>query len=190
MDNTYSFHTKELGEVTILYADEKPNGIVLGGNTYSRFDLLALAERATDKKAAAVVLQLASILFHWQDDSTFNSLYGAVAMSIAWATNESEATIYDLFSKNFKNVLGENVEIVKRTNNGKHIPDFWIKTEQGVIPVEVKLKDFNLKALHQLSRYISFYETTGGVAVGENLTVELPENITFVSIESLKGCTL
>lgn len=187
MDNAHSFYAEGFGEVTLLFIDKKLNEIVINGITYSKFDLLALAARRENKKSAIDILQLASKLFHWQDDPTFNTIYGAVAMLITMENIENEATIYSLFSKNVKNVLGEDVAIVKRKNDNRHIPDFWVETKNGVIPIEIKYRDFNLKALHQLSRYISFYGATGGIAVGRNLTVELPENITFVSIEALGG---
>lgn len=75
---------------------------------------------------------------------------------------------------------------ITRKSNLKDIPDAWVERNGEEIPVEVKLRDFNESALNQLLRYISSYKTKRGIAVGEKLTVELPENIEFVSLDQLR----
>lgn len=74
-----------------------------------------------------------------------------------------------------------------RKSNLKDIPDAWVERNGEKIPVEVKLRDFNESALDQLLRYISSYKAKRGIAVGEKLTVELPANIEFVSLDQLKA---
>ena len=54
------------------------------------------------------------------------------------------------------------------------------------VPVEIKLHDFDLKALNQLSRYMNVYNCAYGIASAERLAVELPSNITFVSFKDLE----
>lgn len=85
----------------------------------------------------------------------------------------------DVFSKLNKGA------IVKKTNDPKHIPDFWVKQGEEYIPVEVKLHNFNVSALKQLTRYMDFYKCKHGMAVGSKLTVDLPKNIEFISIKEL-----
>lgn len=72
-------------------------------------------------------------------------------------------------------------------SNLKDIPDAWVERNGEKIPVEVKLRDFNEHALNQLLRYISSYKAKRGIAVGEKLTVELPDNIEFVSLDQLRA---
>lgn len=90
----------------------------------------------------------------------------------------------DLFKEHYKSFL-PLTELVERENNRHHIPDAWLKENDEYIPVEVKLNNFNASALRQLKRYMEFYDCKNGVAVGDKLTVELPDNIQFVSNKEL-----
>ena len=90
----------------------------------------------------------------------------------------------DLFKEHYKSFL-PLTELVERKNNRHHIPDAWLKENEEYIPVEVKLNNFNATALRQLIRYMEFYDCKNGVAVGDKLTVELPDNIQFVSNKEL-----
>ena|ERR1700752_1603661 len=60
------------------------------------------------------------------------------------------------------------------------IPDGFIKIGEDVLPVEMKLDEFKRSSLHQLLRYVSAYNSVGGIAVGTSLKVHLPDNIRFV----------
>lgn len=98
----------------------------------------------------------------------------------------SIATEFDI-QEMFKFVANKchGLEILDKGNNGRDIPDVWVKQDYEPIPVEVKLKDFNKKALRQLQRYMDRYMCERGIAVAEKLTTQLPENIEFVSRNSL-----
>lgn len=98
-------------------------------------------------------------------------------------TQPSERDIHDWFRDNFKRILGEEYRIVDHKNNKNHIPDFWVTTPQDfkIVPVEIKLHSFDHKSLEQLKRYMNFYESDRGIAVGKKLKCELPENITFIN---------
>ena len=87
----------------------------------------------------------------------------------------------------FKDVYPKikNVEIVDRKHDGRNIPDAWVKDKEEYIPVEVKLQHFDKSALNQLQRYMRAYKCSKGIAVAEKLTVELPENISFISHKDL-----
>lgn len=94
-----------------------------------------------------------------------------------------EKDVYSWFRQNYKSKLGNNFEIVKKESNSKNIPDFWLYDGETEIPVECKIGDFNKWGLAQLQRYMNVYQCEKGVAVGNTLSVELPENITFVQFD-------
>lgn len=91
-----------------------------------------------------------------------------------------EQDVYKWFKQNYKNELGKSVEIVHNKNNPQHIPDFWVLYNGVKTPVECKLDVFNQKALQQLQRYMNFYGSAYGIAVGNRLGCEMPSNIVFV----------
>lgn len=94
-----------------------------------------------------------------------------------------EKDVYSWFRQNYKSKLGDNFEIVRKKTDKKNLPDFWLDNGETTIPVECKIGDFNKQALAQLQRYMNVYQCEKGVAVGSALTVELPENITFVQFD-------
>ena len=98
----------------------------------------------------------------------------------------TEFDIHKLFKSKYKKVLGEDYKIIKRKNNPKHIPDFWLMNNKEYIPVEIKLHEFNANHLKQLQRYINFYECSKGLAVAKELKCPLPSNIKFVNYENLQ----
>ncbi|KYG89036.1 hypothetical protein A0U40_13495 [[Bacillus] sp. KCTC 13219] len=95
-----------------------------------------------------------------------------------------EKAAYRWFENNLKTLFGAGYSIVKRKNDAKHKPDFWLSKDDEYIPVEVKLHAFNEKALKQLVRYMNFYKCESGVAVGKTLDCDLPKNIKFISFET------
>ncbi len=105
---------------------------------------------------------------------------------IIWRNKERNNEFH--WQQVFKDVYPKikNVEIVDRKHDGRNIPDAWVKDKEEYIPVEVKLKHFDKSALNQLKRYMRAYNCNKGIAVAEKLTVELPENISFISHKELK----
>lgn len=93
----------------------------------------------------------------------------------------TEKEIYKWFIENYKEKLGAEFSLITRRNDSKHIPDFWLDSPFGDIPVEVKLNSFDHRALKQLERYMEYYKTNLGIAVGRDCKCELPRNIYFVS---------
>ena len=61
----------------VIMKDGKYEGIEIDGIKLNRFDLLALASETAfdDKKLAWQIMNIASIMFHPQDDKTFNVVY-------------------------------------------------------------------------------------------------------------------
>ena len=175
-------------EVKVIEVIGDTKYLLINGEKINKFELLALASKISnkDKKTAWEVLKLASMLYHPEDDFAFNELYGAVAMDITRKSIERECDIYSRFDKNIKKLFGSNARVIKKENSPRHIPDRWVSIEGNIMPVEIKLHKFDRRALSQLKRYMDFYNCTHGIAVAKTLDVNLPENITFISIDELK----
>lgn len=118
------------------------------------------------------------------DDKIFLTIYEAVFLYVVDGNRTREVDLYTLFQYNYKKLLGENAEIIKFKNDPSHIPDFWVKLDEELIPVEIKLGAFNSTALKQLQRYMNFYKSPKGIAIGESLKTKLPENIMFFPTSS------
>lgn len=98
----------------------------------------------------------------------------------------NEFDVHELFECNYKKSLGDQLEIVARKNDPKHIPDFWLKRKDKYIPVEIKLHEFRGAHLKQLQRYMDFYNCDNGIAVGKELRCSLPDNVKFINYEHLQ----
>lgn len=170
----------------VVNKDGKPDFVLINGQNFNRYDLLALAADSDTKEIARNILKLASHLFHWQEDDTFNTLYGSVSIEIANDFKNDEFSIHHRFNSRVKDLIGEQAKIVKRVNDIHHQPDSWVLHNGNYIPVEMKKEKFNQKALDQLQRYMDFYDSYFGIAVGSELTVGLPYNIKFISTKKLR----
>ena len=146
--------------------------------------LLLAALDAKTKEEAWQIMNATSILYHPTDDHVFNNLYAAVAMELTRLDTVNEFTYQELFKRNY-NKLNKG-EIINRKNNKTDIPDAWVKRNNEYIPVEVKQYKFNNKALEQLQRYIKVYKCKKGIAVAQELDVNIPDNIEFISIKELQ----
>src|SRR5690625_4448058 len=133
----------------IEYKNGKPEFLVIDGKKLSRFDLLAIASKANDEEIAWNIMNLASRLFHWQDDHTFNRLYGSVAIEITVDNKNNEFSIHRKFNEQVNNYLGSDAKIRKRINDIHHKADSWVSIKGEHIPVEMKLNNFNKKPWNQ-----------------------------------------
>lgn len=185
------FKNKKFGEIKVSVIEDiaRKKYLVIDGEIVNKFQLLALASKIgwDDEKIAWDVMRLASILHHTEDDFAFNELYGAVAMEITRKNQRNECDLYPLFERNVNKVLGTNAKIIEKRNHPKHVPDFWVEISGEISPVEIKLNAFDARALRQLKRYMHFYNTSRGIAVGANLTTDLPSDIVFISTKELEG---
>lgn len=91
-----------------------------------------------------------------------------------------ELDVYKWFDNHYKDVLGDEYSLITVKNDPKNIPDRWLSYKGEHIPVECKRGSFDSKALAQLERYMDFYMSRQGVAVGKDCTCDLPKNITFI----------
>jgi hypothetical protein len=174
--------------IRIIESIGKEKFLVIGKEKLNKFELLALASKISyeNKKDAWTLMRIASDMYHKENNSFFNQLYGDVAMEITRRNMVTEATICNAFNKNVTKLLGKNVRVIKRKNDNRHIPDSWILKDDLMIPVEVKLNSFDKKAKKQLLRYMEFYKCRKGIAVGKELTTEISENIQFIPRSQLE----
>ncbi|MCK5612387.1 hypothetical protein KAR91_61515 [Candidatus Pacearchaeota archaeon] len=98
---------------------------------------------------------------------------------------KTEFDLHEKFRKKIKTLI-PNATIIKKKNNAKNMPDFWIKKDNLEIPVEIKLNNFNESAKKQLLRYMNFYNCNFGYAVAEKQTIDLPKNIKFIQLSVSK----
>lgn len=78
-----------------------------------RFDLLASAATSETKSQAWGRLELASKMFHFQKDETFNILYDEVALGLVRTFYENEFTIQNMFKENVEKILGSKYHLLK-----------------------------------------------------------------------------
>lgn len=184
MNELQIFNSSEFGEIRT----KKINGrteVFHNGNLVDRFKLLAIACDEEDEDKAWEIMHITSMIFHPLDDKVFNSLYGAVAMEITREFHKNEFYYQELFKRNFSKI--RKGKVIKNRNDGHNIPDAWVESNGYIIPVEVKLKSFDVRALEQLKRYMKAYGSEKGVAVARELSVEIPNNIDFIPFSELEA---
>lgn len=122
----------------------------------------------------------------YSNSKLFDALYAAVRYYVYGCRSDSKNEYYYhyLFNKYAPKII-DRCKIIKGKYNAHNQPDSWIELNGEEIPVEIKYRCFNKSALKQLQRYMTAFDAKKGVAVGRTLTVELPDNIIFVSNDEL-----
>lgn len=124
-------------------------------------------------------------LYYIPGDGAISDIFTATSIRLHRMYKKNEFYYQDSFCKSVPKLL-PTMKVVTVKVDGKNIPDAWLQDEYGnVIPVEVKLHDFNSAAKKQLERYIQIYHTNYGIAVGEKLTTSLPDNMFFISLSDI-----
>lgn len=172
----------------VIRVDGKVKYLILDGFKFNRYELLAFAERVSEEsiREARSVLRVASTLFHPEDDWAFNELYHSVSSSVAEKSffRSSEFWLHHYFKENIKTIMGNDYETTEMKQSNKHRPDAWVRLGEQVLPVEIKKGKFGKRAMDQLVRYMTYYKTVGGVAVGTELTTKLPTGVVFYDCSS------
>lgn len=176
MNELMIFNNPEFGEIT---TDKQLSA--LGALAY----ILGEALSTDNKNEAWSFLEAASIIGHQMGCTSFNQLYSAVAFEVCRKFDHNEFYYQSLFKKNVQKIIN-GCSVIQHLNNKNHIPDAWVSWQGEILPVEVKCHDFDKKALEQLLRYMRFYHTNMGIAVGRRLTAKIPNNIRFVSLKELE----
>lgn len=149
---------------------------------------LAEALSANTYEDALSLVRVAEAAYPYLDASEMEKLslaivHEAFRVHHRWKC-KNEYYYQELFKEQAEQII-PGCEVVQRKMLKEHRPDAWIKLDGSVIPVEVKLHDFDRLALRQLERYMDAYGEERGVAVAREATVALPENIIFVGLDQL-----
>lgn len=167
---------KENGSIEIEYK----------GYRIDKYKLLAMAINSEQTEQSLELLKIASV---FKGEETFDTLYFATINTVTdrrmtESKEPNEFYYQKLFNTVYPNMA--NVKVIDVKHDGENIPDSWVLKGENKIPVEVKKYDFDKKALMQLKRYMRIYQSKYGIAVAKSLTVDIPDNITFVSINDLE----
>lgn len=163
---------------------------LFGVASYILYCALDEYDRTGNEEDAMFYLSKAAHIFGGLDCKAFNSLYTSVMQYICfWKSKKTINEFYyqDLFKKHCSSLISGS-KIAKIKTDRRNIPDAFVLLAENEtpVPVEVKLNNFNVSALRQLSRYMEVYNSNKGIAVGRELTVELPKNISFFSLYQLE----
>ena len=160
----------------------------VNGLRIDKYDLIVAAAMADNIKYAEEILEVADRLFgRFTDDINYNVLRQTVCENIIYKEIFKDELYYQsIFKSHVKEILGEEYNIVDIKSDGRNIPDAWVSDGIENIPVEMKIGTFNKKALIQLQRYLNKYKCNKGIAIGRELSVEMPNNIQFVDISEVK----
>ena len=164
--------------------------IEMNGKKYSAYDLLALAIQVANiggHREAWKLMDAVKFMDDFTNNESFKSLYVATGVYLVTKCCVSEFDIHASFNASVKHLFGEDVTSVKGQYDAHHKPDAWLLIEGKEIPVEMKKYAFDCKACKQLLRYMTFFKSGVGIAVGSKLTTPLPPSILFVSIQNIEN---
>lgn len=147
--------------------------------------LLEALSSTSDKKKLLANLRCSTDMINQYGCDCMDDLQDLVWRYVLQTKHPNEAHYYYLFDNVIQEIL-PRATIIQRKDNPKHIPDAWLSINGEDVPVEIKKGPFDNSALKQLLRYITVYGCSKGIAVGAKLTVELPENIMWISTATLE----
>lgn len=143
---------------------------------------------SNDKDYSNKMIAFAKDFIRGHDCPMFWTFYDCLDLRQCWirqCDRHNETYYQNLFKEHAEKVL--DCKLIKNHKDDRHHkPDAWIVFCGKETPVEVKLNNFDTKALKQLQRYINFYKTSYGIAVARKCTVELSDNIIFVPLSKLE----
>lgn len=152
---------------------------------------LAIAVDAAEGNNDALseaAFRLADDVGYHGESWAYNTLRNSAMVDVvtSYDVTHMESRYYTLFEKHLTKVLGESSKIIKGRSDAKNKPDAWIEISGEEIPVEMKKGCFDAKALRQLQRYMTAFNSKLGIAVGMSMTVDCPSNVIFVETSSLE----
>lgn len=108
-----------------------------------------------------------------------STMVSAVALRLGTQFSKREADLQKKVEGDLDAYIpGAALEDVKTSRH--HVPDMFVRVNDNVVPVEIKLGNFDQKAVAQLRRYIDHYGASHGYAIGKKLTGKLDSDMTFV----------
>jgi len=112
---------------------------------------------------------LASYLDVWDDN--FTRLYGAIHTELWYwrCAPPEEREYYPLFEEALPTLIpGATIDTTVKKKRG--VPDFFVRINGNIAPVEIKRGDINGSAVSQLARYMDEYKSTLGYLIGHSIT--------------------
>ena len=162
--------------------------------TYSVIDMLGIASSLDVNEtsfAFAFLIWISECVSALNvDGPSFWAVYRCVAAKIATdckheEQNPDEFYWHKVFRKHVEALIPGASIVPRKRIDGSGYPDFLVKVENDICPVEIKRKDFNRTAYKQLRNYILEYEAPYGFAVAQNITTSLDANMIYVSLKGL-----
>jgi hypothetical protein len=163
----------------------------------SLMDMLAVASSIDNYHMAIDFLQWVSkcaVTLNAYSKS-FGELRQAVMVShVAWKIQERQSSSIDefywhkVFRKHLADLIPGATIVPRKKNEGERsgYPDFLVKVNNKVCPVEIKRNMFDEKAVNQLMRYIIGFRAIHGYAVAQTCIGKLKRNMTFLSLAGLE----
>lgn len=174
---------------------EKLIPIELHKDYYSKYDVLALSVKLTDKYEFSNAFDMRNIAeeiyinekLKGDEDDAFVPLEKAVITHIFYneMRYDGENYLYDPI-KYYISELIENSVIVEHKIINRKRPDIFLSVNNELCVGEVKPKNFTNEDVNQLRTYIQTYGARVGYAFGLNLTGILDNNMIFINISGIK----
>lgn len=166
------------------YETKFENGILVyyvNGLRIDKYDLLVAAALTDNTEYAEDILEVTDRLFgRYTDDFNYDILREVVYENIILKEMRKDELYYqEIFKSNVKEILGDSYHLIDIKSDSRNFPDAWITDGFRNIPIEMKVGTFNKKALIQLQRYLEKYNCDKGIAIGKELSVELPSATVF-----------
>ena len=142
--------------------------------TYSDYDLGFKLDK---------IIELIIESDHLSNDSRLNLTWMFAAIKYE-ATNNWKSTTQELggvhvwFRQNHRTAIPDS-KLVKVIARDKKRPDFLVRLDDSIYPVECKI-EFTNQSLKQLRNYMRLWNSRTGFAVAYSLKCTVPSNITFV----------
>lgn len=159
---------------------------------YTKYDMLARICNLIDNNKlndAKNLLELTRYLYKEEDNksNSFFILCNSIRYLIAYEENSKDELYYQsIFKLHCKEILGDEYVLYDMKNLKPKRPDAWVENKGNIIPVEMKRYAFDRSALKQLLKYMKMYNCNYGIAIGSELSIKLPLNITFVNLTKVK----
>lgn len=165
--------------------------VTIDGLPFRKYDLLGIACKLIDNnnldEAENLLKMVEGMYSNKFDSETFNRICSSLYDLIIYEENKKDELYYqEIFKAHCKEILGDDYNIYDMKKLQPKRPDAWVKYNEIIMPVEMKMGNFNYSALKQLQEYMKLYKCLYGIAIGSKTTIDLPDNIKFVEIERVK----
>ena len=153
--------------------------------------IIASAVEADDNDHRDLANFLMKTVFNLQSVTPSSPLIETLRSSgwtnIVWSRSceRLETNVHSLF-ENYAELLIPDSKLIEGRRDKHNIPDAWISIRGEEIPVEMKRNKFDARAMKQLRRYMTAFNTKRGLAVAKEMIVDCPDDVIFIPIAILE----